>query len=327
MGAGSVGSAIGGYLSKNHDVLLVGRGAHMEAVGRQGLSIQGILGSSHHKPLACDEVDLGGHTFLAKPVDVIFLTVKSPSTVAAAHKLLEVLPDPVGPIWVHIQNGMGNYEAIQEAFRSSDLKSRPLLLSGMTITGYEIPEPGSVNITVYGGPGKIGSIAARADSLKPHVSGSADDSAKELVELLSETPLVFEYTDQMISYLWAKLLYNCCLNPLGALLKVPYGKLRVSPALDLMKDILTEAFSLAREEQVPLFWASPEEYFEHLLGTLIPATTLHEPSMLADMEKGRPTEILAMNGFIAERSKIHGLESPVNSTIVRLIQSASMKNT
>ena len=45
MGAGALGSAIGGFLAKaGHTVALAGRPAHMEAIARQGLRITGIWG-------------------------------------------------------------------------------------------------------------------------------------------------------------------------------------------------------------------------------------------------------------------------------------------
>ncbi len=322
MGAGAVGSAIGGYLSRNHEVLLVGRGAHMDAMADHGLAIDGILGSSQHTPLVCKEGALKDHPFLQKPLDWVLITVKSPSTRQATQALIETIPDPERPVWAHIQNGMGNLETIRETLTSGGITQLPIILSGMTITGYDIPDPGHVRITVYGGPGKIGWLEtndSQSNSVYP-------EAARSLVDILSETPLVFEYSDRMISFLWAKLLYNCCLNPLGALLKLPYGELRIEPALELIKEILGEAFALAALEKAPLFWASAQDYFDHLQQTLIPATAEHEPSMLADIQKGRATEIMAMNGFIVERSESHGLKAPVNSTIVQLIRSAHMKN-
>lgn len=311
MGAGAVGSAIGGYLSDRHDVLLAGRGQHMEAIRREGLTIQGILGSSHHTPLACSAEELVDHPFLKDGIHWILLTVKSSDTAAAMKELLQAgLPGPYAHV-AHIQNGLGNLERLQETLVEGD-HGHTKIVSGMTITGYDIVHPGIVNITVYGGPGKVGSV--NQDAL---------DEARELAGLLDSTPLVFEYTGEITSFLWAKFLYNCCLNPLGALLGVPYGLLKEAHCLNIMRDILQEAFALARIRKVPLFWESPEEYFQHLLNTLIPATASHEPSMLADLNRGRATEIDALNGYLVMHSEQHDLPCPVNHTIVRMIRSAS----
>lgn len=318
MGAGAVGSAIGGFLSQHHEVLLVGRGSHIDAIQTRGLRIEGILGNSFHKPQACHDFELESREFIKHPLDWVLITVKSTATEDAIRQLVKTLPDPSLPRYVHIQNGLGNFECIKDVISRQASGKRPIILSGMTITGYDVVEDGRVAITVYGGPGKIGSLADKGPS------SESESAARELVDLLSETPLVFEYTETMLSFLWAKFLYNCCLNPLGALLKVAYGKLRLEPTLQIMRQILIEAFALARAENVSLFWSSPDEYFQHLLNTLIPATAEHEPSMLADLNRGRKTEIQALNGYLVQRSKMHGLDAPVNETLVRLIAASSV---
>ena len=313
-GAGAVGSAIGGFLSAHHDVLLVGRGNHIDSIRRDGLGIRGILGESHHSPQACQSNNLAEHPFLESSPDWILITVKATDTAEAVRQLLKCLPDPPSSIWMHVQNGLGNYETIQEELRLTTPNPQSVrLLSAMTITGYEIAEPGFVDITVYGGPGKVGWLSAESRSTE----------AQAMTDMLAKTPLVFEYTEEMISFLWAKLLYNSCLNPLGALLRVPYGELRTEWTLSLMRDILKEAFALARFMDVPLFWSEPGEYYRHLVDKLIPATALHEPSMLADLNRGRRTEIQSMNGYIVRESEKVGLEAPVNQSLVRLIEASS----
>lgn len=352
MGAGAVGSAIGGYLSESHEVLLVGRGKHIEAIQNQGLIIEGILGHSTHRPSACGPDELKTHPFLKSPLDWIILSVKSPDTGPALQELIDAGIHSMASGLVHIQNGMGNFETILETLGRSPGKA-PVVLSGMTITGYEIDEPGKVRITVYGGPGKIGWLsssdpegaegAQRAEGAERTEGGegveasrSAQPSensvmatqdiqamARQLTDLLASTPLVFEYTEEMISFLWAKLLYNSCLNPLGALLRVPYGELRNESTLSIMKQVLREAFALAEFRNVPLFWKNADEYFQHLLQTLIPATARHEPSMLSDLNRGRKTEIQALNGYLLRNCESAGLEAPVNRTLTELIEAST----
>ncbi|MCB1139103.1 MAG: ketopantoate reductase family protein [Leptospiraceae bacterium] len=334
IGAGAVGSAIGGYLSESNEVLLVGRGEHIARISKHGLTIEGILGNTSHRPEACTARELKDHSFLRRPLDWIILSVKSTDTATAIRELMEAgLLSRVAGL-VHIQNGMGNLETIQETLNRSAGKV-PLVLSGMTITGYEIYEPGKVRITVYGGPGKIGWLAhsvlgdsGDSGAAQPPESLAATTMdrpamARQLTALLASTPLVFEYTEQMISFLWAKLLYNSCLNPLGALLRVPYGELRNESTLSIMKEVLKEAFALAHFAKVPLFWDDADQYFQHLLQTLIPATARHEPSMLADLNRGRKTEIQALNGYIVRNCEAAGLAAPVNRTLTELIEASS----
>ena len=309
IGAGAVGSAIGGFLSQSHEVLLVGRGEHAAGMAG-GLRITGILGEFDLRPESTTPAELVSHSFLQHPIDWILLTVKSSALIEAAELAASIAGSETGIC--HIQNGLGNFETVSRIFPAH------LVVSGMTITGYEIVRPGEIGITVYGGPGKIGCMPLVNDRFGP----VANQQARQLAEFLNATPLVFEYSEDIQSFLWAKLLYNCCLNPLGALLRVPYGKLLDSQCLSIMRSVLDEAFALADAMNVSLFWPGPDAYFEHLIGTLIPATAGHEPSMLADLNRSRPTEIDAMNGYIVARSEELGLEAPVNRILTNLIKAS-----
>jgi 2-dehydropantoate 2-reductase len=52
----------------------------------------------------------------------------------------------------------------------------------------------------------------------------------------------------------------------------------------------------------------------------VPATAEHRSSMLQDLERGRPTEIDALNGWVARRGAELGVAAPVNATLARLIR-------
>src|SRR5262249_60848466 len=121
--------------------------------------------------------------------------------------------------------------------------------------------------------------------------------------------------------LWAKVLYNAALNPLGALLGVPYGELPAHPDTRTIMDTVIEAtFAVARAEDVALRWPDAAAYREVFYGRLVPATAAHRSSMLQDIERGRPTEIDAINGAVAARGAKRGLPAPVNATLARLIR-------
>ncbi|PIV83125.1 MAG: hypothetical protein COW52_09895 [Nitrospirae bacterium CG17_big_fil_post_rev_8_21_14_2_50_50_9] len=108
MGAGSIGSVFGGFLAEGgHEVTLVGRPWHMEAIQAKGLHISGIWGDHTVTNLRTlsSLPDEGG-------LDLVLLTVKSYQTRESVSELDRHILDPV-PI-LSLQNGLGNLETIAE---------------------------------------------------------------------------------------------------------------------------------------------------------------------------------------------------------------------
>lgn len=339
LGAGAVGSTLGAFLSAaGHAVHLVGRGEHVRAVREQGLRVSGLLGDVQAQPEAF--VDLRAALTGFAP-DWILLTVKGPDTQAALAELAaaeaelaatdaELAATDAGraeaqakgesssraehakPASIlHLQNGIGNYELIRTAFPEREI------VSGMVIIGFRIVAPGHADVTVYGGDMQLGPRPG-PDGCIP--AGLTERTRHFARELMTASGIGIELSDRIDSWLWAKLLYNAALNPLGALLGVEYGVLENPETVAVMRDLLHEAFAVAQAAGVDLFWKDAQEYLAHLRGVQIPATQSHRPSMLADLERGRRTEIDFLNGAIVRLAERQGLAAPVNATLARLIR-------
>ena len=63
-----------------------------------------------------------------------------------------------------------------------------------------------------------------------------------------------------------------------------------------------------------------DAYRELFYGRLVPSTAHHRSSMLQDLERGRPTEIEAINGCIWRYGREAGIPTPVNATMTRLVR-------
>ncbi len=119
----------------------------------------------------------------------------------------------------------------------------------------------------------------------------------------------------------AKILYNAALNPAGALLGVNYGALADDREThDLMNKIIQEAFAVTKAHGIELFWETAEDYLQAFYETMIPPTAAHFPSMLRDLERGKRTEIAALNGAIASLGRQKEIPTPINDTITALIR-------
>jgi 2-dehydropantoate 2-reductase len=201
---------------------------------------------------------------------------------------------------VSLQNGIGNEEIIAEYTEH--------VIGGTIITGFEWRGDGWVEVTVEAGPIRLGRYP---EGVGGEVVGLAD--------LFRAAGLQVEENERIKSSLWAKTLYNCALNPLGAIAGVSYGRLSAAPAWAVIEQLVAEAFAVCEAEAVSLPWDSADGYLDYLLRVQLPATAGHHSSMLQDIRKGRSTEIDFMNGAIGRLGRRHGIPTPVNDTLVNLI--------
>jgi len=302
-GAGAIGSVFGGMLARNgHSVSLVGRGPHMEAVRENGLKLDGLLGDYQVSDI---ETFTGLSGIDAKPpVTALFISVKSGSTADAVKDLAQSSLIGDDTMVVSLQNGLGNLEQIREVFGSERS------FGGRVIFGAQVTRPGCVHVSVWadkvliGGPG----------------SDKGKQAGRDLAGMLTGSGIETEAVDNIEPALWGKVLYNVGLNPLSALLEVPYGELgREKNARHLLVELIKEAFTVAsRETGLP--WSSSDEYLELFFDKLLPSTESHLSSMLQDLERGRATEIDAITGQVIRRAEILELPVPVNRVVYELVK-------
>jgi 2-dehydropantoate 2-reductase len=86
------------------------------------------------------------------------------------------------------------------------------------------------------------------------------------------------------------MLYNCPLNALGALLKIPYGLLGEKESTrEIMVAIVNEVFSVMRAIGYETHWINTHVFLEEFYVKLLPSTYEHESSMLQDLRAGKVT--------------------------------------
>jgi 2-dehydropantoate 2-reductase len=134
-------------------------------------------------------------------------------------------------------------------------------------------------------------------------------------------------SDRIQSFLWGKVLYNCSLNALGAILNVPYGHLGTVPELrEAMRRIISEIFAVASAKGVDLPYPGPDEYYRFLMDQQLPPTAAHRSSMLQDIERGNMTEIDALNGAVVRYGKELSVPAPFNEAVTAVIKGLEAKN-
>jgi len=300
VGAGAIGSVVGGFLSRaGHTVAMVGRGAHLDAMAAAGLRITGIWGDHdvHGFSTYRNARDVTGPDW-----DLVAIVTKSFDTAGALDDAAGCVGD--GTLVLSLQNGLGNVEQVEERFGIERA------LGGMVIFGARVVEPGTVEVTVYANEVRVGSRTGTVDAQR----------VEQIADACTEAGIPTLATDAIESHIWGKVLYNCALNPMSAILGVSYGTLAdYEHTRRIMRNVIDEIYHVAGAKGVALFQDTPTGYFRHFIDDLVPPTAAHRASMFEDLRLGRKTEINAMNGAVARIGAERGIACPVNATLAGLV--------
>jgi 2-dehydropantoate 2-reductase len=294
LGVGAIGSTFLAFLTR--------AGYSVQGLLREGtepigeLEIKGIWGEFRVRVNTTPRVEQ------LQPPQLLILSVKSYDTESALLRVKDLISE--GTYILIAQNGYGNYEIAAEMFGEEKV-----LLSRI-IFGAKREGRNRVRITVSADDVVIGSPSGKAP----------ESEVRSIVEIINSAGIPTRYERDVYKFLWDKIIYNCALNPLGALLEVNYGYLASCEETNkLMKGIIREIFAVSHMKGIETFWRSAEDYIDHFYRKLIPPTAEHYPSMLEDIRRGK-TEIDALNGAIVKLASELGIEVPINRTITELVK-------
>ena len=302
-GAGAIGQSIGCLLgAQGHSVTLVIRERFIDPIKRSGLSVTGIYGDFHVDGTSLELLS-SLDSCVAHDFDYILITTKSYGTAQAVSEIARL--DNCNCPVVSMQNGCGNVEQVSHQFGADRS------LGARVITGFEIQQPALIKITVSADDIHIGAGGCR----------SISQPAQTLAETIDRAGLPCTAVEDINQSLFAKLLYNCALNPLGALLGVNYGALSEhEDTRAVMNSVIEETFRVIKALGGTIPWKSAAQYQDHFYQALLPATYDHRSSMLQDLENNKPTEIEALTGYVTNQGKIKGVSTPVCELLTALIR-------
>jgi 2-dehydropantoate 2-reductase len=303
-GAGAVGLGLGSCLLKSQaEVGIVARADTVNALGQSGLIRTGIFGRFHAEPetfRAYESLnEIKNRTF-----DYILVCTKSFDSASAA----EELSRHPGLFSKHTkivlcQNGWGNAEKFIAHF------PKQRVYSARVITGFTRRKPNEVEITVHAEAIHIGSLF-----------GCDIACMEPLAKAVAEGDIPCVTVPDIEKDLWAKMLYNCALNPLGAILDVPYGALAQNRwSRDLMNHITEEVFAVMTAAGFRTHWQSADGFLKVFYDKLVPDTAGHKSSTLQDIAAGRKTEIDALTGAVIKLADQHRVPIPHNRAVYNLI--------
>lgn len=304
-GGGAVGLGIASCLLKSgEDVAILAREETTNLLKQEGLTRTGIFGDFSANAGSFDAVSSLGD-ILNGQFDYILVCTKSFDSQHAAEDICKNrhLLKENGCI-VLFQNGWGNAEIFSHCFE------KEILYNARVITGFIRPEKHHVDVTVHADVIHIGSLYLKnIEKIVP------------LSKAIAAGDIPCEALPDIEKDLWAKMLFNCPLNPLGAIFGVPYGTLgEYEQTKTIMEMIIREIFLVMKAAKYATYWVLPEEYCTKFYSDLIPLTARHYSSTLQDLRAGKRTEIDALNGAIVELGKQHNIEVPANALVYNMIK-------
>ena len=289
MGAGAVGCYYGFKLARaGHDVLLIGRLQHVEAIERQGLRLETQILDERVRVSASTEAGA------VRGAQLVLFCVKSTDTESAAAAIgPHLAPDA---LVLSLQNGVENADRLRALLQQQ-------VVAAAVYVGTEMAAPGHVR---HHGRGELVIEQSKA---------SAD-----IARLLIATCVPTDISDNVRGALWAKLILNCAYNALSAITQLPYGRLVNGESVTaVMRHLVDECVAVAKADGVTI----PGDVDVAVRKIAETAGGQHA-STAQDLARGKRSEIDHLNGLIARRGEALGIATPANRllhAIVKLIES------
>ena len=310
IGAGALGIAVGASLrNRGIGVDFFARGNTAEAIRENGLKRLGLFMEIEVSP---GEVGVyeSYEELPQKKYDYVIISVKTTANDEVSIYLSiyrDCMKDNAKIIFM--QNGFGYEKPFLRYF------DKEVLYHSRVITGFKREKPNESTITAHQAPILIGSLY-----------GYPLEYVKPIAEAINASGIPAETDSDIEKALWAKLIYNTTLNPLGAILGLSYGELAESEYAHQIMDILIEeCFDIMNAGGYKTYWNTAEEYRKVLFEEMIPVTGKHKSSTLQDIQKKQKTEIDTLTGSLLNIASEYDLYCPVQSMVYWMIKALEEK--
>ncbi|MBE5815302.1 MAG: 2-dehydropantoate 2-reductase [Clostridiales bacterium] len=310
-GAGSLGTVLGAYITKNGgEIDLINRNrAHVEALNQNGARITGTVELTVPVKAITPEEMTGVY-------DIILLLTKQLQNREVVTMLREHLAED--GVIVTLQNGLPEPGIAQ-------IVGSHRTMGCVVEWGATLSAPGVCTLT------------SQPDSLSFHMGrmeGITDEKYNAVKALLEKMCPVHEEPN-LLGARWSKLLINATFSGLGTVVGGTFGDVSENrEAAKVAIRCIKECIDVGRAAGITFAPVQGKDItklfyykgaFKRTLGTLLIPIAMKkhraiEPSMLQDIKKGKPCEVDAINGVVCEYGRRLGVATPVNDKIVEIIK-------
>lgn len=292
-GAGALGGYFGGRLLQGgYEVAFIARGAHLNALQKNGLMIESPLGNVHLNPIRATDspAEIG-------PVDLVLFLVKLYDTDSAARALKPLL-GPNSAV-VSFQNGIDCWSRI------GDVIGMKRVLGGVAYISADIRKPGVIRHS--------GTLARLIFGT---FDGHKSDSGTALESALTTSGVEAQVVDNVSVRIWEKFVLLSALSGVTALTRLSIGQvLSDDYCAELFRTALVETAEVGLKKCPGLSGDIAERQLD--FAASLPYGM--RASMLDDLERGKPLELDYLSGSVVKLGATLGVATPVHASIYRAL--------
>jgi len=295
MAAGAVGGYFGARLAAaGHEVFFIARGAHRDAIAKNGLKIESVLGDLHlPKPNVTDDPAKVG------PVDIVLFAVKLWDTEKAAEQARPLVGETTRVIT--LQNGIDSVGRVA-----------PILGADKTVGG------AAYIATVIAAPGAIKQTSQFAMMRFGRADRKADATLKAFVDAGKAARIDLDIAADIERELWQKFIFLTAISGATAGLRSPIGPIRDDPELrGFFHALMNEAFAVGRAKGVSLDHAYIEERMNFVANKIEPGM---KASMAHDLDRGNRLELDWLSGKVRALGRELGIPTPASDTVYTVLK-------
>jgi len=294
MGSGGVGGFFGGRLARaGEDVAFVARGAHLEAMKRDGLTIE----NEPQGPIHVGGVRASDDPAALGPADLVIVSVKLWDTESAARSIKPI----VGPdtAVLSLQNGVIKDEILRREFPERSI------MGGVAYVATHISRPGVIHQT-----GTMQRV------IVGEYDGRISERAKKLHEALVRSGVTAELSGDVRRSIWEKFVFLVGLSATTTTMRRPLGAVRENPrSRAFLLEIMREVVRVGRAQGV----AIPEDFADQRLAFADTLPYDMTSSMAHDLERGNPLEVEWLSGGVVKLGKDAGVPTPANESVCAIL--------
>jgi 2-dehydropantoate 2-reductase len=289
MGSGGIGGYYGGRLAQaGEDVTFIARGAHLAALRAGGLRV-----FSHYGDFSLPQVNATDDPAAVGPVELVVMATKAYDLEAASAAMRPL----IGPhtTVLPLLNGVDIAERIGAVVGAQHV------LGGLCGISSALDGPGVIRQVSPFEFVQLGELHLRRTP-RAEAAEAAFKRAGTQVELVADIRRA----------LWDKFLFLTAVAGVCSVTGQVLGAVRADPdTRALLADCLAEIVAVARAEGIAYDDASAAEVLKQV--DVRPAAL--KPSMMLDLERGKPLELEALHGTVVRLGAAHGVATPANAFI------------